>query len=132
MPPAEELWSQHERWSTRPALLLALGVVLAVAFARAQWIDPRLAHVGVRPVLKWALAVGAACLALVWAVAPPRVRAAAALVGGICGSAVTVVGVVFDPYTATTAGYAVSVGTLSILSAGVLETVRRFDWDRSR
>ncbi|WP_436908522.1 hypothetical protein [Halosimplex marinum] len=131
MSSAEELRSQPERWSTRPALLLALGVVLVVAFARAQLLNPRLGSVGLRPVLKWTLAASAACLALVWAVAPLRVRAAAALAVGLCGSAVTVVGVVLDPYTATAAGYAVTLGTLAILLAGVLETARRFDWNRS-
>ncbi|ELZ29259.1 hypothetical protein C475_03544 [Halosimplex carlsbadense 2-9-1] len=132
MSTADELWSQAERWATRSALLLALGVVLVVAFARAQLLDAGFASVGLRPALKWALTAGVASVALVWAVAAPRLRAVAALVVGVCGSAVTLVGVVFDPYSATAAGYAVTLGTLSILLAGVLETERRFDWNRSR
>jgi len=83
------------------------------------------------PVFKWALAVGATCLALVWAVAPSRLRAVAALVVGVCGSVVTVGGIVIDPYAATAAGYAVTLGTLSILLAGAIQTARRFDWNRS-
>ena len=131
MSSAGELSSQPARWSTRPALLLAGGVVLVVAFVWRQLMAPQsLAAVQLSPVLKWALAAGTASVAVVWAVGPPRVRAVAALVVGVCGSAVTVVGVILDPYTATAAGYAVTLGTLSILLAGVLETECRFDWGR--
>jgi len=131
MPPSGELSSQPARWSTRPALLLAAGVVLVVVFVWRQLMTAQtLATVQLSPLLKWALAVGTASLALVWAVGPPRVRAVAALVVGVCGSAVAVVGIVLDPSSATGAGYAVTLGTLSILLAGVLETECRFDWDR--